>query len=84
MRYDILYTAHIPGVGEVRLYFDSIRVHGYHVYISGLDSDNAQIDLTLDRLIYPSSRPEDCGYCHIISYTIHGQTTTCNLYKSIK
>lgn len=83
MRYDILYTTHIPGIGEVRLPFDSIRVHGYYIYISGLDSDNSQIDLTLDRLIYPSSRPDDCGYCHIIAYTIHGQTTTCNMYKSI-
>lgn len=83
MRYDILYTIHIQGIGEIRLYFDSIRVHGYHIYISGLDDNQNQIDLTLDRLIYPNSRPDDCGYCHIISYTMNDKTVSCNLYKSI-
>lgn len=84
MRYDMLYAVHIPGIGEVRLYFDSIRVHGYYIYISGLDNDQNQIDLTLDRLVYPNSRPDDCGYCHIIECTAYGKTVSCDMYKSIK
>lgn len=83
MRYDIIYTVHLPTVGELTLYFDTIRVSGFNVYISGHNSDSSAITLTLDKLVYPDEHPDGCGYCHIIAYTMHGQTVPCNYYKSI-
>ena len=84
MRYDILYTVYLPTIGEVALYFDTIRVSGYHIYISGCDSNHNDISLTLDKLVYPDEHPDGCGYCHIIAYTMRGQTTPCNYYKAIR
>lgn len=83
MRYDILYTTHIPGIGEVRLYFDTIRIRGYKTYISGIDKNNRQIDFICDKFVYPENRHTDYGYCHITSYTTQGNTVRCSLYKSI-
>lgn len=83
MRYDILYTIHMPNVGIIKLYFDDIRVHGLKIYMTGYDEDNNRIDLILDKLVYPKDRQDDCGYCHITSYTMHGKTVHCNYYKSI-
>lgn len=83
MRYDIIYTVYLPTIGGLTLYFDTIRVHGYNIYISGYDSNRNNIELTLDRLVYPDSHPEECGFCHIIAYTINGETVPCNYYKSI-
>ena len=83
MRYDIIYTVYLPDIGGLTLYFDTISVSGFNIYISGFDSDHNQVTLTLDRLVYPDEHPEHCGYCHIISYTMHGQTIPCNYYKSI-
>ena len=84
MRYDIIYTVYLPKIGEVTLYFDTIRVSGFNIYISGHDSDRNKITLTLDRLVYPDEHPGDCGYCHIISYTMQGETVSCNYHKSIR
>ena len=84
MRYDIIYTIHLPKIGEVILYFDTIKPCGYNIYISGYDNDHNHIKLTLDKLVYPDSHPEECGFCHITAYAINGVTTTCNLYRSIK
>ena len=84
MRYDILYTVHLPKIGEVRLYFDTICISGFNIYISGYDEKNNDITLHLDKLVYPDSRPEDCGYCHIIAYSTQGVTTSCNIYRAIR
>lgn len=83
MRYDILYTIHMPRIGLVKLYFDDIRIHGFNIYMTGYDEENNKITLVLDRIVYPSDRQDDCGYCHITSYTVHGKTTSCNMYRSI-
>lgn len=83
MRYDIVYTVHLPNIGELILYFDSIRVHGFHIYISGYDPNHNPICLTLDKLVYPDNHPEECGFCHIIAYTLNGNVVPCNYYKSI-
>ena len=83
MRYDILYTIHMPGVGEVKLYFDDIRISGFHIFIPGVDCRGNTVNLVFDKLVYPRNRPDDCGYAHVISYTIHGKTTTCDMYKPI-
>lgn len=82
MRYDVVYTVHLPVIGELTLYYDSIRVHGYNIYISGYDNEHNPIELTLDKLKYPQERPGDYGYCHIISYTIRGQVVHCDIYTS--
>ena len=78
-----MYTLYIPTVGEVTLHLATIFISGFNIYISGYDYERNRIDLIMDRLVYPEDRPEDCGYCHIISYTMHGQTVPCNYYKSI-
>lgn len=84
MRYDILYTVHLPNIGMVKLYFDTIRVQGYYVYISGYDEDNNLVELTLDKMVYPDDHPGECGYCHIVAYTMRGQTVYCSHYKCIQ
>lgn len=84
MRYDILYTVYLPTVGELRLYFDTIRVCGYHTYISGYDNDRNWVELTMDKMVYPNDHPGECGYCHIIAYTMHGETIPCNYYRCIQ
>lgn len=78
-----MYTLYIPTVGEVVLHFATIRISGFRVYISGYDECHERIDFIMDKLAYPDERPEGCGYCHIISYTMHGKTVPCNYYKSI-
>ena len=78
-----MYTLYLPTIGEVTLYFATIRIHGSKVYISGFDEDHNRIDLTLDKLVYPDERPDDCGYCHIISYKAHNETVPCNMYRAI-
>lgn len=83
MRYDIIYTVHIPGIGRLTLYFDTIRVHGFNIYISGHNEDRENIELTLDKLVYPDSHPEECGFCHIVAYTMYNETVPCNYYRSI-
>ncbi len=78
-----MYTLYIPTIGEVTLHFATIRIHGSKIYITGLDDEHNRLDFVLDKLVYPEGRPEDCGYCHIVSYTMHGKTVPCNYYKSI-
>jgi hypothetical protein len=78
-----MYTLYLPTVGEVVLHFATIRISGFRVYISGYDEYHERIDFIMDKLAYPDDRPEGCGYCHIISYTMHGVTVSCNYYKSI-
>ena len=78
-----MYTLYLPTVGEVVLHFATIRIDGFKIYITGYDDEHNRVDLTLDRLVYPEERPEDCGYCHVISYTTQGKTVPCNSYKSI-
>lgn len=79
----VMYTLYLPTVGEVVLHFATIRIDGFKIYISGFDDDGYRVDLTLDRLVYPEERPEDCGYCHIVSYVTQGKTVPCNYYRSI-
>lgn len=78
-----MYTLYLPTIGEVVLHFATIFISGSKIYISGFDTDHNRVDLTLDKLVYPESRPEDCGYCHIISYATHDKTTSCNMYRAI-
>ena len=78
-----MYTLYIPSIGEVTLHFATIRISGSKIYIYGYDNDGNRIDLTLDKLVYPENRPEDCGYCHILSYATQDKTVPCNYYRSI-
>lgn len=78
-----MYTLYLPTIGEVVLRFATIRIDGFHIYITGFDEDHNRVDLTLDKLVYPEERPEDCGWCHIISYIAQGKTVPCNMYRSI-
>ncbi len=78
-----MYTLHIPTVGEVVLHFATIRIDGFKIYISGYDEDHNRLDFILDKLAYPEDSPYGCGYCHIISYTMHGKTMPCDKYHSI-
>lgn len=78
-----MYTLHIPTVGEVVLHFATIRISGFKIYISGYDEDHNRLDFILDKLIYPDESPYDCGYCHILSYTMHDKTVQYNKYHSI-
>ena len=78
-----MYTLYLPSIGEVSLYFATIRINGRKIYITGRDEDYNHVDLVLDKLVYPEERPEDCGYCHIISYEAHGKVVPCNFYRSI-
>ena len=66
-----MYTLYLPTIGEVTLQFATININGSKIYISGYDEDRNRVDFTLDKLEYPEERPEDCGYCHIISYAIY-------------
>jgi hypothetical protein len=78
-----MYILYLPVIGKVVFHLASIRFHGFNIYALGYDEDHNSIDLTLDKLSYPEGCPEDCGYCHIISYTMNGQTVQCNYYRSI-
>ena len=78
-----MYTMYLLPIGEVVLHFNTLRISGRNVYISGYDEDKNRIDFTMDNLCYPDESPYDCGYCHITEYSMHGKTTTCNAYKSI-
>ena len=78
-----MYTMYLPAIGEVVLHFATIRFDGFKIYISGYDEDHNRVDFTLDRLIYPENSPEDCGYCHIVSYNTKGQTVPYSSYHSI-
>lgn len=78
-----MYTLYLLPIGEVSLYFSTVRISGYHIYISGRDQQHNQVDLVLDKLCYPDILPGNCGYCHILSYTVNGNTTKCNLYRAL-
>lgn len=52
-----MYTLHISPLGEVVLHFDTIRISGFNVYISGYDEDRNRIDFTMDKFRYPDDSP---------------------------
>jgi hypothetical protein len=78
-----MYILHLPKIGTVTLRFATLRLCGHKVYISGYDEDRNRLDFVMDKLVYPDDPHIDFGYCHIISYTMHGKTVPCNYYKSI-
>ena len=84
MRYDILYTIRVPGVGLVGVYYDDIRIRGFNTYMTGYDEHSNRIYIVADRVVYQTDRQYDCGWCHIVAYTMHGETVRCSYYESIR
>ena len=78
-----MYTLYIPVIGEVILRLATIRFSGYNIYISGHDEEHNRIDFVFDKIKYPDDHHKEFGYCHILSYTMRGQTVPCNYYRSI-
>jgi hypothetical protein len=78
-----MYTIHLPAIGEVSLCLSTIRFDGFKIYMSGYDEDKNLIDVLMDKIVYPVSKLYDYGYCHILSYTMHGQTVPYNNYHAI-
>lgn len=78
-----MYTLYLQPIGEVVLHFDTLRISGKNIYISGYDDDRNRVDFVMDNIQYPDELPYDCGYCHISSYTMHGVIVPCNEYKAL-
>lgn len=78
-----MYTVYLPIVGEVILHLATIHISGFNIYIAGYDEEHNRIDITMDKIVYPVNKLYDCGWCHILSYTMHGKTVLCNFYRSI-
>ena len=78
-----MYTVYIPKVGEVTLRLSTIHISGFNIRMSGYDEEHNLIDVLMDKIVYPVNKFYDCGWCHILSYTMHGQTVPCNIYRSI-
>ena len=75
-----MYVIYLHPFGRIVLRHDTIFILGKFVYISGCDENRNRIDFVLDVMRYPD---EFRGYCHIVSYTVQGVTTLCDLYRSI-
>lgn len=75
-----MYVIYLHPFGRIVLKHDTIFILGKFVYISGCDENHNRIDFVLDIMRYPDGLR---GYCHIVSYTIQGVTTPCDLYRSI-
>jgi len=78
-----MYTLYLSPLGEVILHFDTLRISGFNIQISGYDEDHNRIDFMMDKLSYPDDRPYGCGYCHILSYSIQDEVTPCDIYRSL-
>lgn len=78
-----MYTMYLAGIGEVSLRPSTLHTIGSKTYMLGYDSDNNRIRFTVDRVYVPKDQPNDCGYCHIISYTQGNTVTQCNIYKAL-
>ena len=78
-----MYVLHISPLGRVVIYLSTIIISGFNIYMTGYDEDHNRVDFVMDKISYPDENPEGCGYCHILSYTMHGVTVPCNTYKSI-
>lgn len=78
-----MYTMYITGIGEVLMHATSLHTIGSKTYILGYDSNRNRIRFTVDRIFVPKDQPNDCGYCHITSYTQGNTITQCNIYKAL-
>lgn len=78
-----MYTMYFAGVGEVSVYKDALHNIGSKTYILGYDSTHRPIRFTVDRVYVPKDQPNDCGYCHITSYTQGNTVTQCNIYQAL-
>lgn len=78
-----MYTMYIPGVGEVIVRKGALHRIGTKTYILGHDSKRKPIRFVVDKILIPGNQFEECGYCHITSYTQGNTITQCNLYKAI-
>jgi hypothetical protein len=76
-----MYTVHIPKLGFVSFRKSGIYAKGKRLCIM---SNDGNIVLLADKIRKPTSQPDDCGYCHITSYTMHGKTTMCNIYLALR
>ena len=79
----MIYTLCLSPFGEVSLHLDTIHISGRNIHISGYDYNHSRIDFIMDRLSYLDDYFADYGYCHIISYTQHGITTPCNIFRAL-
>lgn len=79
-----MYTLYLAGIGEVSVPRKSVKHIGHKIYLLGYDRRRQSIYLVVDRIDIPKGQPEECGYCHIISYS-HGNTVTkCNIYQALR
>jgi hypothetical protein len=79
-----MYTIYLDGIGEVTLRKNVMHSHKHKTCILGHDNNRVRIGIIVDKLIMPSNPFDDCGYCHITSYTRFGITTKCNIYAAIR
>jgi hypothetical protein len=77
------YIIYIRQLGEVRLCLDTVHINGFILCVSGYDSDRNQVDFVMDKFNFLEDATFDCDYCHVVSYTVCGTTTTCNMFAVI-
>ena len=78
-----MFTTHLPVVGDVYLYVNSLFTVGHYFYVNGYDDEDNTIQLVLDKFHYPNDISAEYGYIHIVSYTIGHVTRNCSLFRSI-
>lgn len=78
-----MYTMYIKGIGEVVMHAKSLHKIGRKTYMLGYDRSHNKIWFTVNRIYVPKDQPNDCGYCHITSYTQGNTITQCNIYKAL-
>lgn len=78
-----MYTLYLSPLGEITLHLDTIHISGFNIYLTGYDDDKVPIDFVMRKIKYLDSDNENFGYCHIISYTRNGVSTSCNIYRSL-
>lgn len=79
----MLYAIYSKTLGQVILHLDTIRISGFHTYVTGYDDDHNPIRFVMDRFNYLEDYYSSYGYCHMISYTKNGVTTPCSEYYAL-
>ena len=79
----MVYSLCIYPLGEVTLLLDSTVIRGFYTYMQGRDRNSNIIHFKFDRFKYLRNGSCDFGYCRIVSYTMRGVTTSCNIYRAL-
>lgn len=78
-----MYTMYIPELGEVNVRVNDLHKIGNKTYLLGYDATHTRVRFTVDKIRVPKDQPNDCGFCHITSYTKGDKVTQCNIYKAL-